>query len=1478
MGLFDWIRPLYNFASQHGRRAHVANGRAHIELRPMNPRQAAELSRHLPEHLLLLEGVHWVDVNAAVGRAIVAFDADLCDLRYIIKVVEHVETALGLHVLPFPIDRPEHPGDLEPLVRCVIELGGDVVGIGLAIAGRALRAPTLPIQIDALALVSLFDAPRLRRAVEDRVGRQTTSLVLTLSNAITQGLAQSPLGPVADIAHHGLVLVERVVRLRTWMDRESELCSTPGAAAREAAETGARVVDLPAGPVERYADAALLGSGVAFTLGVMATGNIADATAPLLSGLPKPARLGREAFASYLALALALRGILPLDRQALRRLDRVDCLVVPLGLLVRLDVLPGSFVAVDGCDPAVLRRRLASLVDPCRPWDVQGDGPWSVGPLDASRTQDLAAGYRLMALRHGDVAVAVARARAVLDPDAESLIHAARKAEMRIVVAADAPLHIGGIDVDEVIPAGNGLVDEVRRLQREGRVVCVVDTADAAALAVADCGIGLVRAAQEAPWTADLLCGDRLDDARFLIEACRSARIASHQSVQLAAIGAGLGLVMSLGGLSRETSGRVATAVNVTSLVAMANGVRLSAGLALRPAPARRDTTPWHALDVATVLERLGTSIDGLGVAEAARRYVGEASPPGTLARLGEAMLDQLRNPLTPILAVGAGLSAVAGSVIDAALVTSVVVLNAAIGGVQQLRTDAAIDGLSEHVPAHVMVRRDGREETIHTAAIVPGDVLLLRAGDAVPADCRIVAQDNLEVDESSLTGESLPVAKTIRASRAADVAERSSMLYEGTSIAAGTATAVVIAVGNATEARRAAGAARARTPTEGVEARLESLTSFMAPTAVLSGIGVAAAGLLRGRPGREVIGAGTSLAVAAVPEGLPLLATAAQLAAARRLSLRGTLVRNPRTIEALGRVDVVCFDKTGTVTEGRLRLQTVWDGAGNGESAEPVRRAILAAALRATPEAVGGRSLPHPTDQALADATTARVLAPDDDLPGWIRLAELAFEPGRAYHATLGRLDDTLRLSVKGAPEVVIARCRAWQRPDGSVVAMDAGLQARLAEEAGQLAGGGLRILAVAERDAPLDAAFDGDAVTDLLFRGFLGFSDPVRVTAGDALRGLRAAGVTPMLMTGDHPGTAARIARELEIADDAGVVTGAEIEDLDDDALDTVLTTTRVFARVTPAHKARLVAALQRTGHTVAMTGDGANDAAAIRMANVGIALGRRGTAAARDAADLVVTDDRIETIVDAVLEGRAMWVSVRDAVAVLVGGNLGELAFTVATSMLGEAPLNARQLLLVNLLTDVAPAMAIALRPPPPTTAEALLHEGPEASLGGHLTADIACRAAFTAAGAGVAWMLTRARGARREAGTVALTALVATQLGQTLASGGRSPLVVATGLGSFAALSAVVQTPGLSQLCGCTPLGITGWTTALAASGAATAASVAVPWIWPGAEAWFEGRAHELSRAWPTIASLRAWSPWRVDGIVRTFIEPTGVARD
>jgi cation-transporting ATPase I len=827
-------------------------------------------------------------------------------------------------------------------------------------------------------------------------------------------------------------------------------------------------------------------------------------------------------------------------------------------------------------------------------------------------------------------------------------------------------------------------------------------------------------------------------------------------------------------------------------------------------------------------MAKLGTADTGLSRADArARRRPTPGGKPA-LWELSEAVTDELFNPLAPLLAAGAGLSAVVGSVADAGMVGGVVVLNALVGGVQRFRTERAIRRLATDSDRRARVRRGGQLVEIDAQELVRGDLLELLPGDVVPADCRIVSAESVEVDASSLTGESLPVRKSPAASFEPDVADRASMLFEGTSIAAGRATAVVVATGDDTEARRGSNTSRQDIATSGVELRLRSLINLTGPVALGAGAALITAGALRGRRLKEVVSSGVSLAVASVPEGLPLLATAAQLAAAERLSQRGALVRNARNIEALGRVDVLCVDKTGTVTEGRIDLRRVSDGQLDELTGALGDRSlgVLGAALRATP-ALEHSDAFDPLDGALHRSAARHSIGAEHGALGWRRVSELPFEAGRGYHAVVGESPHQRHLSVKGAPEVILPTCTK-QGHDGTVAPLDEVTLRRLGERAAELGRQGLRVLAVAERAVSEEDRLDPARLVGLTFVGFIAFSDPVRPSARAALDQLFAAGVETVMITGDHPSTAESVARELGLLTGRRVMTGAELGELSEDQLDARLGSVSVFARLTPSQKVRIVRALQRAGHCVAMVGDGSNDAPAIRLANVGIAMGERSTSAARGAADVVITDDRIETIVDAIVEGRAMWASVRDAVSILVGGNLGEIGFSVAAGLIdGRSPLNARQLLLVNMLTDVAPAMAIALRPPSKETLAALAREGPDASLGESLSRDIASRALVTTAGAGAAYLVGRFTGTRERAATVGLLALVGTQLGQTVTAGGLSRPVLLTSALSAAALAGVVQTPGLSHFFGCRPLGPVGWATAIGASTLATAAGAKYP---------------------------------------------------
>jgi cation-transporting ATPase I len=1345
MNPLGWIPSTLRLPLTRRRRHWRTDGRVHIETRDLRDGDMAAFAAEVVAALEQLPGVDWAYVVAPVRRVVVALTEPEPETADVVAVIDAVECRLGAERVGFARAGPEHPADIEPIVRDFLALGADVIGLGFGLVGAARRFSPLPIEIDVAALVSVVEgAPKVRHIVEDRVGYPAADLALGVANAIAQGFAQGPLGPIVDLAHRVILYRELVARREQWARREPMLVATRPVGGLVEDLTQPRVAPLPSGPIERYADEAWYASAVGFGVVLVATRRVERAVAALYAGLPKAARLGRETFAAQVGALFASRGILVVNSIALRRLDRVDRLVL----------------------------------------DVDVDVP--------------------------DVVASAARVG--LKP-----------------ARAESP-------------------DQVVQLQQGGHVVAYAGR-DARMLGAADVAMGFCDLGAVAPWHADIVANEPVRDVFLLCCAIGAANEVSRQSVRLAMAGAGTAAFVALGGIVPGTTHRATTVVNLATATAMANGVRHAIDLARLPEPRRADEPAWHALEIDEVMTRLGTSRTGLLPDEAARRVLPSPTAPRPLVVFGRSILSELASPLTPVLAGGAALSAMVGSLPDALMVTSVMGVNAIVGGVQRLRTDRAIARLTHVGRRTVTVRRNGEELAVDSRQLVLGDVVRLHAGDIVPADCRIVTGGHVEADESALTGESLPVVKRNEATTSHAVADRTSMLYDGTAIAAGDVEAVVVAIGDDTEARRSLLLVGAP-PETGVESRLRSLTALAIPASLVSGIGVVGAGLLRGVPLRETLGAGVSLAVAAVPEGLPVLATVAQLGAARRLSGRGVLVRNPRAIEALGRVDVLCADKTGTLTEGHISLRLVSDGesARTADELTPGLEHVLAAARRATPAPTGDGDVAHPTDRAVLEATGV-------DVAGWRPVDELPFEPGRGFHAVVGELSGERTLAVKGAPEVVLPRCTAWRGEHGLVV-IDDGDRARLDIESRRLARLGLRVLAVAERDADRLRPLTEDRVARLIFVGFVALSDPPRATSAEAIGKLRRANVDVIMITGDHPSTAEGIAVELGLLGEGdAVISGSDVDTLDDAALRAIVPRTKVFARVTPMHKVRIVHALQRAGRTVAMTGDGANDAAAIRLADVGIALGPRSTPAARDAADVVVTDEHIETIADAVAEGRAMWGSVRDAVAVLLGGNLGELGFVLlGTLATGRSPLNARQLLLVNLLTDAAPAMAIALRRPDPRATDAWLREGPDASLGRTLNEQIAWRGLATTAGATTGWVAARFTGRPRRASTVALAALVGTQLGQTLVVGDRDPLVTVTALGSTALLCAIVQTPGVSQLFGCTPLGPVGWMTATTSATAATVGAVVGPRV-----------MSFIARAAPALA---APEPERVSALVPT----------
>ncbi|GAA2853265.1 cation-translocating P-type ATPase [Streptosporangium fragile] len=1387
-------------------------GRIHLELRcPIQEEQCEAIESALCVH----PSVRWARVNVPLRRAIVGVTepppaAD--DLGAILDKVERAALEKNPAATQGTAGGPP----------TALLLAADAAGLAVtAVEWLVHRAPLPPGAAGVAGYMSAV--PQLRRVIDRSVPACRSWMPLV--NTTVQTLTPGGTGLAIDLVQRVLQMRQAQLQIALWARKEGELTGTPQRAEAHL-QAPERAAPLPDGPIERHAGQVLSGSAIGSLVGSLLTGDTHRGLEVALAGLPKASSAGRDAFAAELGALLSQRGVIITDPAALSRLDRVDTVVVDGEALVSEHMMIGEVAPAEYADHEEVATRIHGLFDPAAPGETHRDGDWALGPYDdLPRTGWAGRKHRdrfragsaahVLALTRGDRLHAVVSVVARRAPEAHALTVAARRAGLRLVAAGDEP-DLPGRSGDRVA-GGADLTASVRRLQRGGAVVLLLSR-DRGALAAADCAIGVTGPGGLPPWGADLLVGDDLTTAALIIESAGAARRVSERGVTLARAGTTVAAIYGLTGRMSRVTGQVLSAVNGVAALSLVQGT-WQAHQSMRqttvPAP---PATPWHAMPGEQVLAELETRRTGLTAAEAERRRMTRAKPPSAPWTLARAVGAELANPFTPVLAAGAAGSAILGSAVDASLVLGVMGLSALVGGAQRTAVARTLAELSTLAKVRARVLRDGAECQVEAVELVAGDVVMLETGEVVPADCRILEADGLEVDESSLTGESLPVSKGSGPVFARHVAERRSMLYEGTTIAAGCATAVVVAVGDGTEAGRAMAATGDARRVSGVEERLAAITRATTPLAIGSAVGVTLSGLSHGRQLRETLGEGIGLAVASVPEGLPLLVSAAQLAATRRLAARGVHARNPGTIEALGRVEVLCFDKTGTLTEGRIRLARVGDADREQDVTEldDTLRKVVAAALRATPHSDDG-NYSHLTDEAIGEGAAGLGVSRQTGADGWEEITALLFESSRGYHATLGRSGADRLLSVKGAPETVLPRCSGLD---------DRGRRA-VEDRIEHLASLGHRVLAVAERRVETDR-LDDDVVGDLTFAGLLGLADVVRDTAVSAVAGLRNAGVQIVIVTGDHPGTAGAIAAHVTDDTDLHVLTGNDVDDMDDSELDKILPTVDVVARCTPAHKVRVIRSFQRLGKVVAMAGDGSNDAAGIRLADIGIALGLGATPAAQAAADLVVADESLETIISTLVEGRAMWASVREALAILVGGNLGEIGFTTAVSLAtGRSPLSARQFLLVNMLTDLAPALAIAVRAPSADAAAALLDEGPESSLGAALTHDIVRRAVFTTLGAGAGWTLARLTGPRSRARTVGLVALVGTQLAQTLLAGGRSRAVLLSSLGSAAALAVVVQVPGVSHFFGCVPLDPLAWGIALAAVVAAVLAERFLP---------------------------------------------------
>jgi Ca2+-transporting ATPase len=745
-------------------------------------------------------------------------------------------------------------------------------------------------------------------------------------------------------------------------------------------------------------------------------------------------------------------------------------------------------------------------------------------------------------------------------------------------------------------------------------------------------------------------------------------------------------------------------------------------------APTRQDgASPplWHTFSAEDVLARLASGPGGLTTGEAEARLV--TYGPNQLQSGGGVsawalLAAQLKNVLIVILLVATLLSAVMGHGTEAIAIGAIVLLAVLLGFSQEYRAERATEALRRMTAPTATVLRDGDECEIAARHVVPGDVILLRAGDRVPADARLIESINLQIEEASLTGESVPVEKHIAA--LADpglvLGDRRNLAFAGTAASYGRGRAVVTATGMNTEfggiARMLQTVETGRTP---LQENLDRVGQSLAKATFVIVAIIVGLGLLRGQPFIDMFIFGIALAVAAVPEALPAVVTISLAIGVQRMVKRHALMRRLPAVETLGCTSVICSDKTGTLTRDEMTLRSafvageLFDVSGAGydphgafsragtpvDPPESLRQLLTVATLASDAhivhDAADGRwhVKGDPTEGALVVAAAKAGLHKSDLDSRWPRVGEIPFTSEAKRMTTVHVGPEGPLACAKGAPEVLLDSCTSQWTPSGPAPLDDADRQ-RVLAAAHEMAGRALRVLAVAsKRTDRLE-----DAGHDMTWLGLVGMIDPPRPEAKEAIRTCEQAGIRVVMITGDHPRTAEAVARELGMLTDGRVVTGSELEAMSQESFERDVEDIQVYARVSPAHKLRVVTAWQKRGHVAAMTGDGVNDAPALKKADIGIAMGITGTDVTREAAAMTLTDDNFASIVAAVEEGRGIFRNIKKYLMYLLSSNVGEIGLMAGATLAGmPLPLSAVQILYVNLATDGLPALALAVDPP-------------------------------------------------------------------------------------------------------------------------------------------------------------------------------------
>ena len=709
----------------------------------------------------------------------------------------------------------------------------------------------------------------------------------------------------------------------------------------------------------------------------------------------------------------------------------------------------------------------------------------------------------------------------------------------------------------------------------------------------------------------------------------------------------------------------------------------------------------WHSLDPDDILRRLASTVEGLDDRHAQSLLAEHGpntlpSPPRQSALLR--FLIQFHNLFIYVLLVAGSLAGLLGHVVDAGVILAVVIINAIIGFVQEGKAEKAMAAIGQMLAMQAEVRRNGRWQKLAARDLVPGDIVRIRAGDRIPADIRLLEAHELQVDQATLTGESLPVEKdTRRRDKETDLADRGCMVHSGSMTTNGLAVGVVVVTGIDTELGRISG--MLKDVTKLTTPLLRQINRFARRlTAIILGLTVlviALGTLLHAVSMSEALVAGIALAVAAIPEGLPAIITITLAIGVQRMASRRAIIRRLPAVETLGSVDTICSDKTGTLTLNELQARRIVHGNGHArfdgqKLSETMPANLLRAAVLCNDFEPGGEG--DPIEKALLELAESGGL----DIPALRRSnSRLALVPFSSRHKYMASLSPGL-VCVKGAPETVLALCSS-QLCGEETIALD---RSFWDDQLKALTSQGLRVLALAEKsvDANQDCFDKARDLVELTLLGLVGFADPPRPKVATAIAACHSAGIQVKMITGDHASTALAIAREIGICEHNGrVLSGHELDALDDAGLAEVVQDTNVFARTTPEHKLRLVEALQSHRRVIAMTGDGANDAPALKRADIGVAMGIKGTEASRQAAEMVLADDNFATIVNGVEEGRGIYDNIRKTVLFILPTNAAEALVILLAIAAGLAlPITPVQILWVNMATAVTLALALAFEP--------------------------------------------------------------------------------------------------------------------------------------------------------------------------------------